>query len=510
MVLYYLLALLGLRTFLAAIVPMTADEAYHIEWARHLDWCYYDHPGMVAWLMRPFLVMLGENPVSVRAQVLLAGTLVCLVCYRLASEMYPGTRVARKSLFLTGLVPIAAIGSIIVTTDAPLAVFWALGLLFFYRAAERGRIGDWALTGVFVGFAFLSKFLAFGFVPAAVLYLLIPRENRKHLKTPGPWVAAGICAVLFLPVMLWNYGNDWLTFRFNFQLRQGELSFSPSTFLLYAGLQLLLFSPVLLAASAWLFFKGAGEYLKDRKMLFLLLFAGVPLGGFALVSFFREVGAHWTAVALIPLVIFFTRAAEGEKGRTYAAALATAGGLVVLVVVLAMGILIAGPERSERGLIAAGFSERKAAKITAYVFALDEIAEMADALRRDADDGFCATRSYSLSSLLTYHSPDRNHYYLWGSKGVHGRNYDLWDDPAEMQGRTMIFVGLRRRMDEKRIRKMLPHFKSLVIHYFDGDGDGSGELARTLGVAAVRHDAPPSCRAFVVIQGEKFSGDDVE
>lgn len=504
--LYYLLVLLVLRIFLAAVLPITPDEAYQIEWARYLDWCYYDHPPMVAWLMKPFLVLFGENRVSVRAPGILAGILFCLLSHRLASEMYPGTRVADRSLVLTGLVFVTAIWSVGISPDPALMTFCGLALLFFYRAAERGRMKDWVLAGVFLGLGFLSKFIAAGFLGAAFLYLVIPEENRRHLKTPGPWVAAGIAAGLFLPVLLWNYANDWLTFKFHFVLRQGGLSFSPATFLSYVGLQLFFFSPVVLVACVWYLFKGIKKHLKSRNELFLVLFAGVPLAGFAFISLFRAVGGHWTTIAMIPLMVFFARLTDKEKSRTYAAGLATAAGLSLVIVVLAIGILLAGPRRVHGLLKAAGQSHEEALMGTGAIFAPRPITEVATELK-DATGGFCATKDYSLSSVFTNLSSDKTHWYVWGSKSKYGRNYDLWDDPADLKGRTMIFVGWRRRTGEKFVRKMLPHFKSLVIHQFNRD-EGE-EMLPTLGAAnvtSVQHDAPFGCGAFIIIEGERFSG----
>ena len=504
--LYYLLFLLALRIVLAAVVPMTPDEAYQIEWARHLDWCYYDHPPMVAWLMKPFIVLFGENNVSVRAPGILLGILFCLLSHRLAAEMYPGTRVAGRSLVLTGLVFITAIWSVGVSPDPALVAFCGLALLFFYRAAERGRMKDWVLTGVFLGLAFLSKFLAAGFLAAAFLYLIIPEENRRHLKTPGPWVAVGICAGLFLPVLLWNYANHWLTFRFHFVLRQSGLSFSPATFLSYVGLQLLFFSPVVLVVCVFSSCLGIKKHLKSRNELFLVLFAGVPLGGFAFISFFRAVGGHWTTIAMIPLVVLFARLTDKEKGRTYTAGLATAAGLSLVMVVLAMGVLFAGPRRLHGLLRAARQSHEEALMATGAAFAPRPITETALELK-DATGGFCATKDYSLSSVFTYYSPDKTHWHVWGSTSKYGRNYDLWDDPADLKGSTMIFVGWRSRTGEKFIRRMLPHFESLVLHQFNRD-EGE-ELLGALGapnVTAVRHDAPFGCGAFIIIQGERFSG----
>ena len=44
------LALAGfliLRVLISSAMPLLGDEAYHWLWAPNLDWCYYDHGGML-------------------------------------------------------------------------------------------------------------------------------------------------------------------------------------------------------------------------------------------------------------------------------------------------------------------------------------------------------------------------------------------------------------------------------------------------------------------------------
>jgi len=50
---FILLLICGLvawRLAIAALIPVTQDEAYYFDWARHLAWGYFDHPPGVALL----------------------------------------------------------------------------------------------------------------------------------------------------------------------------------------------------------------------------------------------------------------------------------------------------------------------------------------------------------------------------------------------------------------------------------------------------------------------------
>ena len=47
-----ILALVALRLVAAAYTPITFDEAYYWMWSKHLAFGYYDHPPMVALVIR--------------------------------------------------------------------------------------------------------------------------------------------------------------------------------------------------------------------------------------------------------------------------------------------------------------------------------------------------------------------------------------------------------------------------------------------------------------------------
>ena len=49
-----------LHVVLAAVLPLSGDEAYYWDCSRHLDWSYFDQPPLVIWSMIPFRAVLGD------------------------------------------------------------------------------------------------------------------------------------------------------------------------------------------------------------------------------------------------------------------------------------------------------------------------------------------------------------------------------------------------------------------------------------------------------------------
>jgi hypothetical protein len=69
-------AFLLLRIVIAAIVPISGDEAEYWDCSRHPDWSYLDHTPLLFWLMIPFRAIFGDTRIGVRAVSLIASTLI--------------------------------------------------------------------------------------------------------------------------------------------------------------------------------------------------------------------------------------------------------------------------------------------------------------------------------------------------------------------------------------------------------------------------------------------------
>ena len=54
------LALIALNMVYNTSLPLLGDEAYYWAWSRQLDWSYFDHPPMIAWMIKA-ATLLGEQ-----------------------------------------------------------------------------------------------------------------------------------------------------------------------------------------------------------------------------------------------------------------------------------------------------------------------------------------------------------------------------------------------------------------------------------------------------------------
>ena len=206
------LALVALRLAAAAWTPLTFDEAYYWMWSKHLAFGYYDHPPMVAFVIRAGTVIAGDTELGVRLVSILMALPMSFAVYRTASILFGGQRVAATATILLNVTLMAAVGTLIVTPDAPLLVASSFVLFFLAKVLETGRGAWWLAVGIAVGAALLSKYTALFFGPAIVIWLASVPKLRRWLVSPWPYAGGLVALALFSPVILWNADHHWVSF----------------------------------------------------------------------------------------------------------------------------------------------------------------------------------------------------------------------------------------------------------------------------------------------------------
>ena len=70
--------------------------------------------------------------------------------------------------------------------------FWALAGFAFHRALRGRQMADWLLLGLAVGLSLWAKYFVVVLAAPLALFMLLDRDARKCLATPGPYVAAAV------------------------------------------------------------------------------------------------------------------------------------------------------------------------------------------------------------------------------------------------------------------------------------------------------------------------------
>ncbi|MGB3044419.1 MAG: glycosyltransferase family 39 protein [Xanthobacteraceae bacterium] len=205
-------ALVLVRLVAAAVTPLSFDEAYYWTWAKHLAGGYYDHPPMVAVVIRLGTMIAGDTPFGVRLVSVLLALPMSWAVYETAALLFGGRRVASTAAILLNVTLMAAVGTMIVTPDAPLMVASSFVLYALAKVITTERGAWWLAVGLAVGAALLSKYTALFFGPAILIWLTVVPKMRRWLLSPWPYLGGVVAFAVCAPVILWNAEHHWVSF----------------------------------------------------------------------------------------------------------------------------------------------------------------------------------------------------------------------------------------------------------------------------------------------------------
>ena len=205
-------ALVVLRLAVAALTPLTFDEAYYWTWSKHLAGGYYDHPPMVALVIRLGTLIAGDTEFGVRLISILLALPMSWAVYRTADILFDNRRIAASAAIFLNVTLMAAVGTVIVTPDAPLMVASSFVLFFLAKIYETGTGQWWLAVGAAVGCALLSKYTAMFFGASILLWLIIVPGLRRWFLSPWLYLGGIVALVVFSPVILWNADHQWVSF----------------------------------------------------------------------------------------------------------------------------------------------------------------------------------------------------------------------------------------------------------------------------------------------------------
>ncbi len=195
---------LSLRLWIAATLPVFADEAEFARWARFPSLSYPERPPMIAWILWlsgrlvPVQALLG-----LRSASLLFGCASAALIWILARQLFD-RRVAARALLLSLCLPALTVTGVVMVPEAPLTFFYLLFLLCLWQAFEaRGRWW-WIAAGGAAGLATLCKLGALLALLGTGLFLASDRDHRHWLRDRGPYLALLVTVVTISPYLIWD------------------------------------------------------------------------------------------------------------------------------------------------------------------------------------------------------------------------------------------------------------------------------------------------------------------
>ncbi|HEV7991082.1 MAG TPA: glycosyltransferase family 39 protein [Gemmatimonadaceae bacterium] len=443
------------RLALAGLLPLFPDETYYWDWSRHLAGGYFDHPPMIAVLIRggtalAALVGAGPSAFAVRLLPVLAGAAASLSAVGIARRI-AGDVAARTASIVFALMPLAATGLVLATPDAPLLAFSAAGLYCVVRALQsplhsRASLGWWSLAGVALGLAFASKYTSI-LLPLTIVVAVIARPSlRARLREPGPYVACVIATLVFLPVLRWNAAHDWISFRFQIQHGLGAPKGSAvKRELDLIGGQLGLVSPILFALGAAAVWRALRRARDDAQFALAVVAVGSWVF-FAYSALRQSVEANWPAPSYVPgVALLAADALTWRSDRWLRRGIALAAVLVAVLYVQALVPILPLPARRDPIARSAGW---------------DALAARVDEARgAPSAHTFIGGERYQDVSELAYHAAGRPHAVCTCLAGRRNQ-YELWPtfQSSAAPGDTLVLALDERPGMHEAVARLQPYF----------------------------------------------------
>ena len=150
--------LLLLRAIMAAQLPLSADEAYYWLWSLHPAAGYFDHPPMIAWLIRAGTFLFGDTPFGVRLAGVVLSIPASWFVWRAASLILKDKDRAGLAVLFFNLTLMVSVELLAATPDMPSVVASAAFVYFLARVQQLGDGRAWLGAGIAAGLGLLSKY----------------------------------------------------------------------------------------------------------------------------------------------------------------------------------------------------------------------------------------------------------------------------------------------------------------------------------------------------------------
>jgi hypothetical protein len=406
-----------LNFIVSVFTPLADDEAYYWVYAKFLDWGYFDHPPMIA-LMIKAGGWIFQNEISIRFFTVVASSLTLWILFQL-SEFKRTTQLF--FLFLT--VPAFHALGFISAPDVPMLLFGTWYLYRFKKYLEEDSVKNIVALSLVVAALMYSKYHGL----LLVIFTLIP--NYKLLGRKSFYLVFFLSLLFFFPHIWWQIQNDYVSVYFHlFDRVRGQYQFRYTTD--YVLGQLLFCGPVLML----LFFAK----IRSVQFPFATTLKWAALGFFLfffLNSFRVFIEANWVAMGYVAALLL-VHVSLGEKLSN----VVKYSSLVVVSVLFLFRIFLISPIDKKIFLVTEQFGRGR------------EYYEEIHKRAGNKNVVFCNNYQKASKYYFYFNQPSITLNCYWYRRN----QYDRWPIQKEMQGEAAMTVGLSR-------------FDGCTAEYFNND-----------------------------------------
>lgn len=276
-----------INSILAYFLKLSPDEAYYWVWSNYLSFGYFDHPPIVA-----FLIKIGytifKNEFGVRFMTILLSSLTIFFVYKILNAKNP---ILLFFLIFSNLLLNA--GGFIAVPDTFLVFFSSLYFYFLKKYLEKENFSSIFLLSFSISLMLYAKYHGI----LIILFTLIALP--KLFLRKSFYLVFFLSLIFYIPHITWQFQNNFITIKYQLLHRQG-IGFNFYNVLDYIVGQFLVYGPIvgfITIISAFLYrTKNDFEKVLKYNLIGIFLF-------FLIFSFRNKIEANWTSPLLVPLFI---------------------------------------------------------------------------------------------------------------------------------------------------------------------------------------------------------------
>lgn len=421
-------------------INLFTEEAQYWLWSQNMAWHYYSKPPLVALLNYLSTGILGNTELGVRINAIVSGVGIAWVTYLFASHLY-GSKAGFWAALVAQAMPVWWLASTFHMTDSSLTFFWILAIYLAYRGVEEKKTSWWIWAGVATAFGLMAKMVMLLIFPTVLIYLFFIRSFKSQQRNFAVFV--GVSLLGFVPALIWNWENNFDTFKHLATLggagggesKPIDLGNSLKWFLEYFSGQLAIISPFLLPV--WfLCFRDVFKS-KTNSSVYLALPGVLAFLAFAALSLMKRVEVNWPVFAYTGFAVFLGGwiVSQSQAWRRYAM------GAIVLSIIIPVIFLL--PDFTFLKSIPS--IQRGEQKALNRLIGHEELAQRLEFLKDSLalEDEFYFSDSYHTASELSFYLEGHPQSYVM-NMGSRKNQFDLWADMSQFVGKENegVFVSM--------------------------------------------------------------------
>ena len=207
------------RCIVAITVALGNDEVYYLSYAQYLQWNYFDHPPMVALLIRLTTFNLYfSNELFIRLGPILLAAINTGLIFNLTKKIKDEQAGFIAAVLFTASPYCSIIAGTFILPDAPQLFFWIIGITISADLVQSPNVTKQfnhklLLFGLFSGLCMMSKIHGIFLWIGVGVFILLYRRNL--LSNVYLYFSIIITAILITPILIWNIQNNFITYSFH-------------------------------------------------------------------------------------------------------------------------------------------------------------------------------------------------------------------------------------------------------------------------------------------------------